>query len=178
MFVPHGGSVIVKRPSIPVVALTIGEPEIAAPHRLHVSPVGNGITVDPGTYTNAFGSGSGLPHIAVLSWPGAVTIPVIVVCTPGAHVDGTPASLPALLPQTDGTPPPPQICGAVHVPQLAINPPQPSGHGPQLIPAGHAVAGTHGCGTLHTFGMPPRPHIWPEGQVPVPHVIVPPQPFM
>jgi len=37
-------------------------------------------------------------------------------------------------------PPPPHVAGAVHVPQLMF-PPQPSGAEPQLMLAGHAVAG-------------------------------------
>jgi hypothetical protein len=43
-------------------------------------------------------------------------------------------------PHTLGVPPPPQVWGALHVPQLRV-PPQPSGTVPQLSPAGQLAAG-------------------------------------
>src|SRR5262245_12715929 len=46
------------------------------------------------------------------------------------------------LPQRFGTPPPPQVAGAAHVPQSMV-PPQPSGTVPQFWPKEQVVAGTH-----------------------------------
>jgi hypothetical protein len=43
------------------------------------------------------------------------------------------------VPQTFAVPPPPQVSGAVQVPQFTI-PPQPLGTVPQSSPAGHVVA--------------------------------------
>ncbi len=46
-------------------------------------------------------------------------------------------------PQTYGVPPPPQVCGRVHVPQLRV-PPQPSAIIPQFAPtAAHVVGVQH-----------------------------------
>src|SRR5438128_12362160 len=46
-------------------------------------------------------------------------------------------------PQTFGVPPPPQVCGRVHVPQLRV-PPQPSAIIPQFAPtAAHVVGVKH-----------------------------------
>jgi hypothetical protein len=45
-------------------------------------------------------------------------------------------------PHCDGTPPPPQMAGEVHVPHEAIVPPQPLGQGPQFTPDGQVVIGT------------------------------------
>ena len=67
--------------------------------------------------------------------------------------------------------PPPQVSGAVHVPQ-STTPPHPSGTVPQSSPAGHAVAGVQPQ-TLGLLGVPP-PQVC--GAVQVPHEIVPPQP--
>jgi hypothetical protein len=48
-----------------------------------------------------------------------------------------------LLPQhTPGVPHPPHVCGAVHVPQLGMTPPQPSPAGPHWMLDGHAC-GVH-----------------------------------
>jgi hypothetical protein len=47
-----------------------------------------------------------------------------------------------MLPQTFVTPPPPQVCGAVQVPQSS-RPPQPSPAWPQLKPSALHVVGVH-----------------------------------
>ena len=52
-----------------------------------------------------------------------------------AHVRGTQPDVP---PHRLGIPPPPQVCGDVHEPQLMI-PPQPSPTGPQVAPADSQV---------------------------------------
>src|SRR5438128_1476874 len=51
-------------------------------------------------------------------------------------------------PQTPGVPPPPHVCGGVHMPQL-IWPPQPSPAGPQCRPRFAHVCGAHIC----TYGV-------------------------
>ena len=92
--------------------------------------------------------------MAVLSCPGAVTTPVIVVRFPlGRTHCRLPRPRRVLLPHSEGVPPPPQIWGAEHIPQLVISPPHPSGHGPQLTFAGQVVAGIHVRGMLHTLAM-------------------------
>jgi hypothetical protein len=73
-----------------------------------------------------------------------------------------------------GLPPPPQVFGEVHVPQLAMMPPQPSATAPQLAPSVAQVFGTHGGGVQHTLGVPPPPQIEPDAQLP--QLITPPQP--
>src|SRR5262249_10477855 len=69
----------------------------------------------------------------------------------------------AVQPQTFGVPPPPQVCGAVQVPQL-MSPPQPSGAVPQFCPAGQVVFGMHAphVPLLQTQPSPPRTaDVWP-----------------
>src|SRR5436190_449555 len=71
------------------------------------------------------------PHVA-----GAVQLPQLVVRPPqpsgcGPHVPGKSVHVffvhaGAPPPHTLGVPPAPQLAGAVHVPQLAVSPPQPS----------------------------------------------------
>jgi hypothetical protein len=65
-------------------------------------------------------------------------------------------------PHCPGTPPPPHVCGGVHVPQLAIVLPQPSPAGPQVrfcwahvSPAQDPPPSTEGA--PQTPGMPPPP---------------------
>jgi hypothetical protein len=63
------------------------------------------------------------------------------------------------LPHTLGVPPPPQNSGDVHVPQLAVRPPQPSETGPQFAPQSAHDFFTHGeVLDPQTFGTPPPPH--------------------
>src|SRR5262249_34039569 len=76
-------------------------------------------------------------------------------------------------PHTLGTPPPPQVCGAVQTPQVSV-PPQPSGIVPQFFPCAAHVVGVHAA-PPQTFATPPPPHGW--GAVQAPHLGVPPQPF-
>jgi hypothetical protein len=82
-----------------------------------------------------------------------------------------PASTPRK-PQTPGVPPPPQVSGAVQLPQ-SRDPPQPSPAGPQLIPWLMQLLGMH-APPPHTLGLPPPPHVW--GAVQVPQLSIPPQP--
>jgi hypothetical protein len=51
-----------------------------------------------------------------------------------AHVRGVQPVTPPHWPET---PPPPHVSGGVHVPQLAMTPPQPSPAGPHSTLAGH-----------------------------------------
>ncbi len=75
-------------------------------------------------------------------------------------------------PHTFGVPAPPQVCGAVHVPQLS-DALQPSEIVPQFLPSAPQVVGLQGVGP-HTLGvMPPQTSV-PEQ---VPQLSVPPQPF-
>jgi hypothetical protein len=71
-----------------------------------------------------------------------------------AHVSGVQPLLP---PQTPEVPPPPHVCGAVHVPQLAMTPPHPSLAGPHWMLAGQ------GCGVHVVEGGVPH---WPETPAP------------
>src|SRR5438046_682107 len=80
----------------------------------------------------------------------------------------------ALPPHPPGGPPPPRVCGAVHLPQSTV-PPQPSLSTPQFFPPAHAwatVAGVHWfkppsmmppSGSTptapHWNGVPPPPHV-------------------
>src|SRR5438067_9612800 len=75
-------------------------------------------------------------------------------------------------PQTFAVPPPPQVCGAVHVPQESV-PPQPFDTDPQLAPAAAQVVGVHP--PPQTFAVPPPPQVC--GVMHVPQESVPPQPF-
>jgi hypothetical protein len=69
-------------------------------------------------------------------------------------------------------PPPPQVAGEVHVPQLSV-PPQPSLMDPQLSPCAAHVVGVH-VPPPHTLAVPPPPQV--AGEVQVPQLSVPPQP--
>jgi hypothetical protein len=61
------------------------------------------------------------------------------------------------------------------MPHEGIVPPQPSAHGPQLMPVGHVVAGVHvDVGFPQAFATPPPPHVVPLGHDG--HETVPPQP--
>jgi hypothetical protein len=75
----------------------------------------------------------------------------------------------ALLPHTLAVPPPPQVLGAMHVPQLSTLP-QPSPMGPHVAPIEAHVRGTQGMpasgAEAHWLGTPPPPHICPVEQVP------------
>jgi hypothetical protein len=64
-----------------------------------------------------------------------------------------------LCPQTFGVPPPPQVSGAVQVPQEMV-PPQPSGAVPQVCPAGQVVA------LMQSHDVPAPLHDVPVGQEP------------
>jgi hypothetical protein len=89
------------------------------------------------------------------------------------------------LPQTLGTPPPPQMSGAAHVPQFRA-PPQPSPMGPQFAPRSAHVRGLHvmlpsatpPSGEMYvtpqTLAVPPPPHVCPAAQPP--QFRMPPQP--
>jgi hypothetical protein len=59
------------------------------------------------------------------------------------------------------TPPPPQVCGAVHVPQFRV-PPQPSAIDPQFAPWAAQVVGVQ----PQTFAVPPPPHVCGAEQLP------------
>src|SRR5215468_6383034 len=61
-------------------------------------------------------------------------------------------------PQTLATPPPPQVWGAVQVPQVSV-PPQPSAMLPQVVPCAAHVVGVH-VALPHTLATPPPPHAW------------------
>ena len=117
---------------------------------------------------------------------GATTVPLIDVVTPAAHVGIAEHKGPEHVavppsrfesPQLFGTPPPPQIAGATHVPQLGVIPPHPSATCPQSAPALRHVAGVQvveaspASGPEATapqaFGTPPPPHV--SGRVHVPH---------
>src|SRR5579862_662987 len=131
MFVPAGTFVSVNVPSGPVNALTSGLPDTSAPHWVHATPGANGCTAAFGTYTTAFGMGSATPPAGkYVAGVGARTVPVSVVVAPPSQwtccrhrfVHG-PASVPASVgPHTLGTPPPPQISGAVQPPPHVMVP--------------------------------------------------------
>jgi hypothetical protein len=86
------------------------------------------------------------------------------------HMAGThPVSPPHWL----GTPPPPQVCGAVQSPHWTM-PPQPSEIGPHDIADGH-FAGTQVLFPPHWFATPPPPQV--SGALQLPHwMTVWPQP--
>src|SRR5262245_66444055 len=73
-------------------------------------------------------------------------------------------------PHTFGTPPPPQVWGAVHTPQVSV-PPQPLEIVPQVAPCAAHVVGVQ----PQTLGTPPPPQVC--GAVQVPQVSVPPHPL-
>jgi hypothetical protein len=73
-------------------------------------------------------------------------------------------------PQTFALPPPPQVWGGVHVPQLLSGVPQPLSGVPQFAPRAAQVVGVQ----PQTFALPPPPQVFlPEH---VPQFCVPPQP--
>lgn len=94
-----------------------------------------------------------------------------------ATVGGTPPSMPGVElappPQTLGTPPQPQHCGAVQVPH-SMRLPQPSATGPQFFPSEaqvkhappDAVPPFVPAPTAQTLGMPPQPQHSEAAQVP------------
>ena len=119
----------------------------------------------------------GEPELSVTSAPptGAGTERVIVPVagfppTTGFGLNVRVLGMGGGVPHTLGVPVPPQIWGAVQVPQ-ASHPPAPSGIAPQFFPWAVHVVGVRGPQTLAT---PPPPQIW--GALQVPQVSVPPQP--
>src|SRR5712691_10810724 len=119
----------------------------------------------------------GKPELSVTSTPPAgagsesVTVPVAgfpPITGFGTRV--TDLGIGGGVPHTLGVPVPPQIWGAMQVPQ-ASHPPAPSGIAPQFFPWAVHVVGVRGPQTLAT---PPPPQIW--GALQVPQVSVPPQP--
>jgi hypothetical protein len=70
---------------------------------------------------------------------------------------------------------PPQVSGAVHVPQLTVLP-QPSPMGPQLSVAPHGFGLGVQLGAPQTLGVPPPPHEEPAGQLPQLTVLPQPSP--
>jgi hypothetical protein len=72
-------------------------------------------------------------------------------------------------PQTFAVPPPPQVAGSAHEPQLSVAP-HPSASMPQFLPCAAHVVGVH----PHTFAGPAPPHVW--GGVQEPHPSVAPHP--
>ena len=76
------------------------------------------------------------------------------------------------LPQTFGTPPPPQLSWGGQTPQF-IDPPQPLPARPQLKPKSAHERGVQGR-FPQTPGTPPPPHDWPAGHAP--HWMMLPQP--
>jgi hypothetical protein len=77
------------------------------------------------------------------------------------------AQVAGVQPQTLGVPPPPQVCGAVQLPQLSV-PPQPSGIEPQSLFCAAQVVGVQ---LLHTLA------VQTFGVTQVPQLSVPPQPL-
>jgi hypothetical protein len=67
---------------------------------------------------------------------------------------------PLLPPHWPETPAPPQVCGGVHVPQLAMTPPHPLLAGPHCWPAGQGC-GVHELegGVQHWPDTPQPPHV-------------------
>ena len=107
-----------------------------------------------------------------------VTVPVRT--SPGCTVvlsrcKGTEMKKPPLpLPQTFAIPAPPQVCGAVQMPQSSVLL-QPSPRLPQFFPCAAQVLGVQAA-EPHTFAVPPPPHVC--GDVQVPQVSVLPQPSL
>src|SRR5262245_48106272 len=72
-------------------------------------------------------------------------------------------------PQTFGVPPPPQVCGRVHVPQSRV-PPQPSAIIPQFAPAAAHVVGVQHVPNDFLLDLTHTPlqqlasvrHVWPS----------------
>jgi hypothetical protein len=147
---------------------------LLAPHWLgtplppHVSPAGQAAPASP----------VGL-HARRLPQPSAITPQFIAPPSGSAHawlvVKGTHAAVP---PHWFGVPPPPHVCGALHVTQgVATTPPHPSACWPQraeMLGSAH-VLGTHATAPPHWLGTPPPPQESPPEHVP--HTAVrPPQP--
>ena len=76
------------------------------------------------------------------------------------------------MPQMLARPPPPQVCGGVHVPQSMVSP-QPSAAGPQLKPRAAQVFGVQ-IAWPHRPAVPPQPQV--SGGVHEPHWMTLPQP--
>jgi hypothetical protein len=105
-----------------------------------------------------------------------MTVPLIVVVFPAVQV-GTSLHSPVhetMSPHCPEMPPPPQMLGETHDPQLS-EPPQPSPHGPQVKPSFRQVVGTHAVLCPHLPGIPPPPHVSP-GTLHDPHASASPQP--
>jgi hypothetical protein len=79
----------------------------------------------------------------------------------------------AVQPHAWATPPPPHVCGEVHVAHGPTVPPQPSGSVSQRVVSVLHVFGVHGVGE-HTpssqFGLPVG-HVDPQLMVSVPHPV-------
>jgi hypothetical protein len=76
-------------------------------------------------------------------------------------------------PQAEG-PPPPQIEGNGHVPQVVMVPPQPSPDGPHATPKSVQDFGMQAADPPQTLGDPPPPQV--SGAVHPPQSILPPHP--
>ena len=83
------------------------------------------------------------------------------------------AALPPHTLAAPASPPPPQVSGAVHVPQ-GMTLPQPSPCCPQFTPRLPHVAGTHAAVPPQTLGVPPPPQVC--GALHGPHCRRPPHP--
>ena len=125
-------------------------------------------------------SGSAIPNWGGV---GANTVPVTVVSCPGGHITcclhrlSQPAVGPLPLPQTLGSPAPPQVAPPGHSPHSS-EPPQPSPTRPHRRPpiCSQAIGLQFGSrGAPHRFFTPPPPQVRPIGQS-APHSIVPRQP--
>jgi hypothetical protein len=112
-----------------------------------------------------------VPQLAVRVAPqlsAAITIPQFL---PTRVQNAVFVSATQLGPHTFATPPPPHVCGAVHVPQFAVCiVPQLSAAItiPQLLPLRlQKVVSDSGVHTVpQTFGVPPPPHVMPIEHVP------------
>lgn len=77
-----------------------------------------------------------VPQLMMLPQP-SLTGPQLALKSP--QFFGTHTTMP---PHWFGTPPAPQACGAMHVPQLGVSPPQPSPTTPQVAPCAAQSLGT------------------------------------
>jgi hypothetical protein len=77
------------------------------------------------------------------------------------------------MPHADDVPAPPQVAGAVQLPQVSVWP-QPSPVSPQATFSAWHVVGAQVPPVPHTPRVPPPPQVW--GEVQLPQLIVPPQP--
>jgi len=111
-------------------------------------------------------------------WPGAVTVPVIVVFDMFVHASCCKhRPVHAGPPHTFAVPPPPHVCPVGHAPQFAVSPPQPSATTPHWAPAWAHERGVHPPPPPpppQVNGVPPPPQV--SGAVHVPQSITPPQP--